>query len=84
MRCRPTIVAPISDTFETLIATKGTSYLILADGKHPHGRAVYLNAATLYGILFRSSPRNLSNLYVDSDSTTAPQLRAVSATAVGY
>ncbi|GAA4609552.1 hypothetical protein GCM10023107_92160 [Actinoplanes octamycinicus] len=80
----PTIVAPISDTFETLIATKGTSYLIIADGKHPHGRAIYLNAATLYGILFRSSPRNLSNLYVDSDSTTAPQLRAVSATAVGY
>ncbi|BCJ47848.1 hypothetical protein GCM10010168_22070 [Actinoplanes ianthinogenes] len=80
----PTIVAPISDTFETVIATKGTSYLIVADGKHPHGRAIYMNAATLYGILFRSSPRDLSNLYVDSDSTTAPQLRDVSATAIGY
>ena len=80
----PTIVAPISDTFESLIASKGTSYLIVADGKHPHGRAIYLNAATLYGILFQASPGNLSNLYVDSDTTTAPGLRAVSAAAIGY
>ncbi|MBM2623606.1 hypothetical protein JIG36_49780 [Actinoplanes sp. LDG1-06] len=80
----PNLVAPISDTFEPLIAANGTSYLIVADGKHPHGRAIYMNAATLYGILFRTSPRTVPNLYVDSDSTTAPGLRNASAAAIGY
>ncbi|GAA2710340.1 hypothetical protein [Actinoplanes palleronii] len=80
----PGIVAPVSDTFEPLIAANGTSYLIVADGKHPHGRAIYLNAATLYGILFRTSPRPVPNLYVDSDTTTAPALRDAAATAIGY
>jgi hypothetical protein len=80
----PGLVAPISDTFEPLIAAHGTSYLIVADGKHPQGRAIYLNAATLYGILFRTSPRAVPNLYVDSDTTTAPGLREASAAAIGY
>jgi hypothetical protein len=80
----PSVVAPVSDTFEPLIAANGPSYLIVADGKHPHGRAIYLNAATLYGILFRTSPRPLPNLYVDSDTTTAPGLRGASASAIGY
>ena len=80
----PNLVAPISDTFEPLIAANGSSYLIVADGKHPHGRAIYLNAATLYGILFRTSPRTVPNLYVDSDNTTAPALRNTSANAIGY
>ncbi|MBU2667944.1 hypothetical protein KOI35_30975 [Actinoplanes bogorensis] len=81
---RPNLVAPVSDTFEPLIAANGSSYLIVADGKHPHGRAIYLNAATLYGIVFRTSPRAVPNLYVDSDSTTAPGLRNASAAAIGY
>ncbi|MEV4141133.1 discoidin domain-containing protein [Dactylosporangium sp. NPDC049742] len=76
------LVAPISDTFETVIATRGTSFLIVADGKHPNDTAVYLDAATLYGILFRESPRPLSNLY--AAATTATSMRDVAATAIGY
>ncbi|WNV85942.1 discoidin domain-containing protein [Umezawaea sp. Da 62-37] len=78
----PNALAPISEEFETLIATKGTSYLIVADGKHPNDTAIYLNSATLYGILFRESPRGLSPLYVNA--ATATSLREVAATAIGY
>ena len=76
------LVAPISDTFETVIATRGTSFLIVADGKHPNDTAVYLDAATLYGILFRESPRPLANLYATAATATA--MRDVAATAIGY
>jgi hypothetical protein len=72
------------DAGEVVAAVNGAGYLIVADGKHPHGRAIYLNAATLYGILFRAPPRNPSNLYVDSDTTTAPGLHNTAAAATGY
>lgn len=76
------LVAPVSDTFETVIATRGTAFLIVADGKHPNDTAIYLDAATLYGILFRESPRALPNLY--AAAATATSMRDVAATAIGY
>ncbi|BBB02186.1 putative secreted protein [Actinacidiphila reveromycinica] len=76
------LVAPVSDTFETLIASKGTSYLIVSDGKHPDDTAIYLDAATLYGILFHESPRTLADLYLPA--ATAASMRDVAATAIGY
>ncbi|GAA1500499.1 hypothetical protein GCM10009827_006500 [Dactylosporangium maewongense] len=50
--------------------------------RHPDDTAVYLDAATLYGILFRESPRPLSNLY--AAAATATSMRDVAATAIGY
>ncbi|WP_426512439.1 discoidin domain-containing protein [Dactylosporangium sp. McL0621] len=78
----PNLVAPISDEFETIIAGNGTSYLIVADGKHPNDTAIYLDAATLYGILFRESPRGLTNLYLTA--AVATNMRNVAAAAIGY
>jgi hypothetical protein len=78
----PNVLAPISDEFERLIATNGTSYLIVADGKHPNDTAIYLDAVTLYGILFHESPRILSNQYLTA--TTAASMRDVAAAQLGY
>jgi hypothetical protein len=78
----PNLIAPIGDEFETEIAAHGTSYLIVSDGKHPNDTAIYLDAATLYGILFRVSPRGLANLYVPA--ATATELLGTAATAIGY
>ncbi|MEV4346254.1 discoidin domain-containing protein [Actinoplanes sp. NPDC049596] len=78
----PNVVAPISDEFEKVIATNGTSYLIVPDGKHPNDTAIYLDAVTLYGILFHESPRTLSNQYLNA--TTATAMRDVAATQIGY
>jgi hypothetical protein len=78
----PNLLAPIGDEFETIIAAKGTSYLIVADGKHPNDTAVYLDAVTLYGILFGESPRNLADLYLTAP--VAAYLRLVAAAAIGY
>jgi hypothetical protein len=78
----PNLLAPIGDTFETVIAAKGASYLIVPDGKHPQDTAIYLDAATLYGILFRESPRDLADLYLPPPA--AAYLRSVAATAIGY
>ncbi|GAA3268481.1 discoidin domain-containing protein [Dactylosporangium vinaceum] len=76
------LVAPISDEFETIIAANGTSYLIVADGKHPNDTAIYLDAATLYGILLRESPRSLPDLYLTT--AVASNMRATAAAAIGY
>ena len=78
----PNLLAPISDEFETVIAAKGTSYLIVADGKHPNDIAIYLDAATLYGILFRESPKPLTNQYLPA--ATASSMRDTAAAAIGY
>lgn len=78
----PTVIAPISDTFETVVARHGTSPLIVPDGKHPTGQAVYLDAATLYALFFARSPRDLPNLYVKP--TMARQLRDAAARTLGY
>ncbi|MEV6932718.1 hypothetical protein AB0M46_50640 [Dactylosporangium sp. NPDC051485] len=78
----PNLLAPIGDEFETVIAGRGASYLIAPDGKHPSDAAIYLDAVTLYGILFRESPRNLADLYVPAPA--AAELRSVAATAIGY
>lgn len=78
----PNLLAPIGDEFETIIAAKGTSYLIVADGKHPNDAAIYLDAVTLCGILFRESPRNLADLYLTT--SVASDLRSVAAGAIGY
>jgi hypothetical protein len=78
----PNLLAPIGDEFETIIAAKGTSYLIAADGKHPNDTAIYLDAVTLYGMVFRASPRTLADVYLNS--AVASSLRAVAATALGY
>jgi hypothetical protein len=77
----PNLLAPIGEAFETIIAERGTSYLI-ADGKHPNDTAIYLNAVTLYGILMRESPRGLADLYLTA--YVASNLRSVAATAIGY
>jgi hypothetical protein len=78
----PNVIAPISDEFEKIIATRTPSYLILPDGRHPNDRAIYLDAATLYSIFFRQSPRTLPDLYLDT--TTATLLRTTVATTLGY
>lgn len=78
----PNLLAPIGDAFETVIAAKGASYLIVPDGKHPKETAIYLDAAVLYGIFFRESPRNLADLYLPASA--ASYLRSVAATAIGY
>ena len=78
----PTLVAPISDGFEVVVAHDGTGSLIVADGKHPTGRAVYLDAVTLYGLLFGRSPRDLPDLYVPP--AAASRLRDAAATALGH
>jgi hypothetical protein len=78
----PTVVAPISDGFEAVVARDGIAALLVRDGKHPNGRAVYLDAATLYGVFFGRSPRELPDLYVPS--ATAARLRDAAATALGY
>ncbi|NUR70479.1 MAG: hypothetical protein HOU81_06645 [Hamadaea sp.] len=78
----PNLLAPIGDEFETVISAKGASHLIVPDGKHPTEVAVYLDAVTLFGILFAASPRDLPSLYLPAD--TAAYLRSVAATAIGY
>ncbi|WP_433205721.1 discoidin domain-containing protein [Dactylosporangium sp. CS-047395] len=78
----PNLLAPISETFETEIAAHGTSYLIVADGKHPNDAAIYMDAVTLYGILFRSTPRAAANLF--AAATTATELKNTAAAAIGY
>ena len=78
----PHVVAPIGDAFETVIARSGTSPLIVPDGKHPTGQAVYLDAATLYGLMFKTSPRDLPDLYVRP--AAAARLRAAAAEALGF
>ncbi|NUT33062.1 MAG: hypothetical protein HOV79_08310 [Hamadaea sp.] len=78
----PNLLAPIADAFETVIAAKGVRHLIIPDGKHPTGNALYLDAVTLYGILFRESPRHLADLYLAP--ADASYLRSVAATAIGY
>jgi hypothetical protein len=78
----PNLLAPISEEFETVVATRGTSYLIVKDGKHPNDTAIYLDAVTLYGILFRESPRSLSDLYLGAPAAAA--MRAVAAAQIGY
>ncbi|GAB2627502.1 hypothetical protein Aab01nite_80960 [Paractinoplanes abujensis] len=49
-----------------MIATRDTSYLIVADGKHPNDTAICLDAVTRYGILFRESPRGLTDQYLSA------------------
>ncbi|WP_027344644.1 hypothetical protein [Hamadaea tsunoensis] len=78
----PNLVAPIGDEFETVIAAHGPSFLIVPDGKHPNDTAVYLDAVTLYGILFHESPRGLADAYLNAP--VAAYLRSVAATAIGY
>lgn len=78
----PNLLAPIGDAFETIIAAKGPSYLIVPDGKHPNSTAVYLDAVILYGILFHASPRDLPDVYLAA--SVASYLRSVAATAIGY
>jgi hypothetical protein len=78
----PALVAPISDEFEAVLARSGAGALIDPDGKHPTGRAVYLDAVTLYGIFFGRSPRDLPDLYLPP--TEAVHLRGVAAAALGY
>jgi hypothetical protein len=78
----PTLIAPISDGFEQVVRHDGTGALIVPDGKHPTGQAVYLDAAILYGLLFGRSPRDLPDLYVPAVAAT--RLRDAAATALGY
>ena len=78
----PTVVAPVSDAFETVVARAGVRELLVPDGKHPNGRAVYLDAALLYGLFFGTSPRDLPDLYVPS--AAAAGLRDAAALALGY
>ncbi|MEV6490359.1 hypothetical protein AB0M20_17290 [Actinoplanes sp. NPDC051633] len=78
----PVVIAPISDEFEAVRSRGGAGPLIVPDGKHPSAQAIYLEAATLYALIFRASPRELPNLFVPTAKAT--RLRAVAATALGY
>ncbi|MFG1606774.1 hypothetical protein [Actinoplanes sp. NPDC049265] len=71
----PVAIAPVSDAFESVVARRGTTPLIVKDGKHPTGQAIYLDAAILYGMFFGESPADLPNLYLRAD--TARYLREV-------
>jgi hypothetical protein len=77
----PVLVAPISDSFEAVVARDGTGPLIVADGKHPTGQAVYLDAVTLHGLFFGCSPGDLPDLYLSPGR--AARLRSAAATALG-
>ncbi|MER7283104.1 hypothetical protein ABT369_52625 [Dactylosporangium sp. NPDC000244] len=78
----PNLLAPIGDEFETVIAERGASYLIVPDGKHPTDAARYLDAVTIFGIVFQESPRDLADLYLPA--AEAAPLRSVAAAAIGY
>jgi F5/8 type C domain len=78
----PNAIVPISDAFEQVIADDGTSGLIVADGRHPNDKAIYLDAAVLYGALFRTTPANLTDLYLPAP--TAARLRTVAADVLGH
>ncbi|MEV4511035.1 hypothetical protein AB0K00_18930 [Dactylosporangium sp. NPDC049525] len=78
----PHLLAPIGDAFETLIAVHGTSFLIAPDGKHPNDTAIYLDAVTLYAVLFGESPSHLPDLYLPA--VTAATVRSAAATATGH
>lgn len=73
----PTVIAPIGDAFELA----GPAALIVPDGKHPSGQAVYLDATILYGLIFGRSPRGLPDLYLPP--RTAAHLRTAAATVLG-
>ena len=74
----PTLIAPISDAFETV----GTATLLVPDGKHPADQAVYLDAAILYGVFCGCSPRDLPDLHVPP--AAAARLRTAAAQALGH
>ncbi|MFI5914485.1 hypothetical protein [Dactylosporangium sp. NPDC051541] len=78
----PTQLAPIGDEFEVLIAARGASFLIVPDGKHPNDTAIYLDAVTLYAMLFADSPRHLADLYLPAP--VAADVRDLAARALGY
>jgi hypothetical protein len=78
----PIVTAPICDEFEAVRARGGAGPLMVPDGKHPTGQAIYLEAATLYGLIFVRSPRDLPNLFVPTAEATP--LREVAAAALGY
>jgi hypothetical protein len=78
----PTLVAPVSDAFETVVARDGIGTLLVPDGKHPADRAVYLDAVLLDGLFCGCSPRDLPDLYVPP--AAAARLRGAAATALGY
>jgi hypothetical protein len=78
----PHVIAPIGGEFERVIARRGGSALLQPDGKHPDDTAVYLDAVTLYGILFAVSPRDLPDLYLGP--ACAREMREVAALALGY
>jgi hypothetical protein len=78
----PTLIAPISDAFETVVAREGTGTLLVPDGKHPADRAVYLDAALLYGLFFSCSPRDLPDLHLPP--AVAERLRSAAASALGH
>jgi hypothetical protein len=78
----PTLIAPISDAFETVVAREGTGTLLVPDGKHPADRAVYLDAALLYGLFFGCSPRDLPDLHLPP--AVAERLRGAAASALGH
>jgi hypothetical protein len=75
-------IIPISDAFEKVVATSGTSAVIQADGRHPTDEAKYMDAAVIYGQLFHTSPKNLDNLFLDAGK--AAELRTVAAESLGY
>ena len=78
----PTLVAPISDAFEAVVARDGTGALLVPDGKHPADQAVYLDAAVLFGVLCGCSPRDLPDLH--EPPAAAARLRGAAAAALGY
>jgi hypothetical protein len=76
----PVLIAPISDGFESVVARRGTAPLIVKDGKHPTGQAIYLDAAILYGMFYGESPDDVPNLYLAAG--TARYLRGVATRAL--
>ncbi|MEV6636333.1 hypothetical protein AB0M54_36865 [Actinoplanes sp. NPDC051470] len=76
----PVVLAPISDGFEKVVARRGTTPLIVKDGKHPTSQAIYLDAAILYGMFYGEAPDDVPNLFLKP--ATARYLRGAATQAL--
>ncbi len=59
-------IVPIAHAWETVLATRPTSFLFNADGKHPVDASIYLNAAVFYAVIFHDTPVGLPALYLSA------------------
>ena len=81
-RATPHLFAPIGDAFETVIAAHARRSSSPSTASTPTTPPCTSDAAVLCGILLRTSPRDLADLYVPAPA--GAYLRAVAATVTGW